>query len=76
MIGPYHVVRHPIYLGWVLMTFGAPDMTATRLTFAAVSSAYLAIAVPFEERSLVDTFGEEYVAYAKRVRWRMIPGIY
>jgi len=76
VIGPYHVVRHPIYLGWVLMTFGAPDMTATRLTFAAVSSAYLALAVPFEERSLVETFGEEYVAYTKRVRWRMIPGIY
>jgi protein-S-isoprenylcysteine O-methyltransferase Ste14 len=76
VIGPYHVVRHPIYLGWMLMTFGAPEMTATRLTFAAVSSAYLAIAVPFEERSLVDAFGAEYVAYTKQVRWRMIPGLY
>jgi protein-S-isoprenylcysteine O-methyltransferase Ste14 len=76
VIGPYHLVRHPIYLGWVLMTFGAPDMTTTRLAFAVVSSAYLAIAVPFEERSLVEAFGDEYVAYTRKVRWRMIPGLY
>ena len=76
VIGPYHVVRHPIYLGWLLMTCASPEMTATRLTFAVVSTAYLAMAVPFEERSLVETFGDEYRAYARRVRWRMVPGLY
>lgn len=76
VIGPYHVVRHPIYLGWVLMTFGSPTMTATRLVFAIVSTLYLAIAIPFEERSLVEVFGDEYRRYQQRVRWRMLPGLY
>jgi methanethiol S-methyltransferase len=76
VFGPYHLVRHPIYLGWTLMTFGAPLMTGTRLSFAAISSAYLIIAISFEERSLIEVFGDEYRAYQARVRWRMIPGVY
>ena len=74
--GLYGFVRHPVYFGWVLVVFGAPVMTMTRLTFAVISTAYLALAVPFEERSLIETFGPDYASYRKRVRWRMIPGIY
>lgn len=74
--GVYRLVRHPIYFGWVLLVFGTPTMTGTRLTFAVISTLYLAIAVPFEERSLVDAFGAEYRAYQQRVRWRIVPGIY
>ena len=58
------------------MTFATPAMTGTRLSFAAISTAYLVAAVPFEERSLAETFGAEYRAYQARVRWRMIPGVY
>jgi protein-S-isoprenylcysteine O-methyltransferase Ste14 len=76
VIGPYRVVRHPIYLGWMLVTFGAPTMTATRLWFAIVSSAYLALAIPFEERSLLAAFGAEYRAYQARVRSRLIPRVW
>lgn len=76
VVGPYHRVRHPIYLGWVLLTFGAPHMTATRLAFAAISTAYLVAAIPFEERSLVGEFGDEYRAYQQRVRWRLIPFVF
>jgi protein-S-isoprenylcysteine O-methyltransferase Ste14 len=74
--GVYGVVRHPLYFGWALLVFGAPHMTATRLTFALVSTAYLAIAIPFEERGLDETFGAEYGEYRKHVRWRMLPGLY
>jgi methanethiol S-methyltransferase len=74
--GVYGLVRHPIYLGWLLLVFGAPTMTATRLVFATISSAYLAIAVPWEERGLVDVFGPDYRAYQQKVRWRILPGIY
>ena len=51
-------------------------MTGTRLSFAVISTTYLMLAIPFEERSLVEVFGEEYVQYQRTVRWRMIPGIY
>lgn len=74
--GVYAIVRHPLYFGWVLLVFGAPAMTATRFTFAVVSSLYLAIAIPFEERSLTDVFGDAYTDYQRRTRWRMVPGIW
>jgi methanethiol S-methyltransferase len=74
--GVYGFVRHPVYFAWVLMVFGTPHMTMTRLTFAIVSTVYLAIAIPFEERGLLDVFGPDYRAYQQRVRWRFIPGLY
>lgn len=74
--GAYGLVRHPIYLGWVLLVFGSPTMTATRLTFAIISTAYLAIAIPWEERGLIHAFGQGYREYQRQVRWRMLPGIY
>jgi methanethiol S-methyltransferase len=74
--GPYGFVRHPIYSGWFLMVLGIPVMTGTRLTFAVVSCAYLVLAVPFEERTLVAASGGTYLAYSKAVRWRLIPGVY
>ncbi len=76
VVGPYGWVRHPIYLGWMLMVFGTPAMTATRLAFAVISSAYLVIAIWWEERSLVEVFGERYRRYQRDVRWRMIPFVY
>jgi protein-S-isoprenylcysteine O-methyltransferase Ste14 len=76
IIGPYRWVRHPIYLGWMLIVFGVPHMTGTRLTFAIVSTAYLLIAIPFEERTLIDVFGDTYRAYRRQVRWRVLPGLW
>jgi len=73
---PYTLVRHPIYLAWLLMVFGPPTMTATRFVFACVSSAYLVLAVPLEERLLLQQFGESYRRYQRQVRWRMVPGVY
>ena len=74
--GLYSVVRHPLYFAWALLVFGAPVMTGTRLTFAVISTLYLAAAIPFEERSLVKLFGAEYEAYRRHTRWRMLPGLY
>jgi protein-S-isoprenylcysteine O-methyltransferase Ste14 len=74
--GTYRVVRHPIYLGWVLLVWAASDMTMGRLVFAIISTSYLVIAVPFEERSLRRRFGPAYDAYRRRVRWRIVPGLY
>lgn len=74
--GPYRWVRHPLYLGWLLAVFGAAHMTADRLTFAAITSAYLFVAIPWEERSLLRMFGEPYARYQRTVRWRIIPYVY
>jgi methanethiol S-methyltransferase len=74
--GLYGFVRHPLYFGWVLFVFGAPHMTLTRFVFATVSTMYLALAIPLEERSLIHAFGADYRAYQQKVRWRMIPGVY
>jgi len=74
--GPFRWVRHPLYFGWVLAVFGAAHMTGDRLTFAVTSSLYLVIAVPWEERSLRNTFGEDYAHYVRAVRWRIIPFVY
>lgn len=74
--GMYGLVRHPIYFGWVLLMVGVADMTLTRFVFAAVSTLYLALAVPFEERDLIGTFGPEYASYQQKVRWRIIPWLY
>lgn len=74
--GPYRWVRHPLYLGWALAVFGTPHMTGDRLAFAACTTIYLIIAIPWEERSLLKSFGDEYARYRRDVAWRMIPFIY
>lgn len=74
--GAYGMVRHPIYLGWVLIVWSVPAMTGTRLVFAAVSTLYLVVAIPLEERQMRRTMGRPYDDYARTVRWRMLPGLY
>ncbi len=74
--GVYRCVRHPLYFGWVLAVFGAAHMTGDRLAFAAITTVYLVVAVPWEERSLMRAFGEDYARYMREVKWRMIPFIY
>ena len=74
--GLYALVRHPIYLGWILMVWPAATMSGTRLTFAALSTFYVIVAIPFEERTLRRDFGAAYDAYARDVRWRIVPFVY
>ncbi len=74
--GVYGFVRHPIYLGWLLLVWATPTLTGTRLVFAAISTLYLVVAVPLEERDLVRAFGGAYETYRREVRWRMIPFVY
>jgi protein-S-isoprenylcysteine O-methyltransferase Ste14 len=74
--GPYGWVRHPIYLGWILLVFAVGTMTMTRLVFAVISSAYIVIAIPFEERTLRAHSGGAYDDYIRRVPWKLVPRIY
>lgn len=63
----YRHVRHPLYVGWAIAFWATPTMTAGHLLFAAVLTAYMAVAVVFEERDLVAHFGDEYANYRRRV---------
>jgi protein-S-isoprenylcysteine O-methyltransferase Ste14 len=74
--GVFGIVRHPLYFGWALLVLAAPDMTTTRAVFAVVSTAYIAIAISWEERGLVEAFGADYERYRLNVKWRMIPFLY
>jgi methanethiol S-methyltransferase len=74
--GPYGIVRHPIYSGWFLIVFAVPHMTMTRLVFAIVSSLYVLVAIPFEERSLLTSSAGAYERYKQRVKYRLIPRVY
>lgn len=74
--GPYDWVRHPIYLGTLLLLAGTPDMNLGRFAFVVATAVYVVVAVRWEERSLVESFGEAYVRYQRRVRWRIVPFVY
>jgi methanethiol S-methyltransferase len=63
----YKIVRHPQYLGWLLIFWGTPTMTAGHLLFAAAMSGYILIAIRFEERDLVQHIGADYERYRQQV---------
>ena len=58
------------------MLLPATPMTMTRLTFAAISCAYLLLAIPLEEGTLRRTAGDAYRQYERQVPWRLLPGFY
>jgi protein-S-isoprenylcysteine O-methyltransferase Ste14 len=63
----YKIVRHPLYLGWLLIFWGAPTMTAGHLLFSAGMSLYILVGLRYEERDLVQHIGERYERYRQQV---------
>lgn len=61
--GLYHLVRHPLMLGFLVAFWATPKMTLGHFEFALVMTGYIMIALHYEERDLVDEFGSDYIEY-------------
>jgi len=62
----YKLVRHPLYIGWLTIFWAAPTMTVAHLVFALGTTAYILIAIRWEEQDLVTAFGATYLDYQSR----------
>lgn len=65
--GLFRYCRHPLYTFTLLALILTPVMSLDHLAFVFYTIAYALIAIPIEERKLINIFGQSYIDYQKRV---------
>jgi protein-S-isoprenylcysteine O-methyltransferase Ste14 len=65
--GPYRVVRHPLYVGWLFAFWMTPTMTLAHLLFSIATTAYILLAIRWEEGDLAAEHGSAYENYRRSV---------
>lgn len=65
--GLYRHTRHPLMLGFLIAFWSTPQMTVGHLLFSLVMTGYILIGLHFEERALVQRFGQRYRQYRQQV---------
>ncbi len=63
----YKYVRHPLYVGWMIAFWATPTMSGAHLLFAILCTAYMLVAIRWEERDLVMVHGAKYESYRNSV---------
>jgi protein-S-isoprenylcysteine O-methyltransferase Ste14 len=70
----YRYVRHPLYVGWLFAFWATPTMTGAHLLFAIMTTAYILMAIRWEERDLITAHGAKYQVYSKSVP-KLLPNL-
>jgi len=75
--GPYAAVRHPGYVGTIAVNLAAPVVLGSvwALAICAVIVVLVVIRTALEDRTLQCEL-DGYADYARRVRWRLLPGVW
>ena len=75
--GIYSIVRHPIYIGNILMPLGLAlaFRAVYALLYVPVIIILFAVTIFIEEKTLTEEYGEEYIEYKRKVKWRLIPRV-
>jgi protein-S-isoprenylcysteine O-methyltransferase Ste14 len=76
--GPYSVVRHPFYTGFIILAIGLTiifPIYETRI-LAVLTLAVMITFIPREEAQLIQQYKEDYHKYMKKVKWKLVPHIY
>ena len=63
--GPYKMIRHPLYLGFLLAFWATPTMSVAHLLFAILTTGYIFIAIQLEEKIWIQST-EETILSTKR----------